>query len=389
MGFVGKGTKSVRGGVRHTSDDIGSVIEPIYQTALFDFREPERKPSLHGVVPLKYSREDNPTVHSVESKMAELEHGADAVGTSSGMAAITTLLMALLKPGMQILIPLDVYGSTLVLLERLSKFGVRVVITDPGNDSVIKSLVKGIDLVFIESVSNPLLRVYNIPEIVKLARDVGAKVIVDNTLATPIGITPIEYGADFVIHSATKYLSGHNDVVAGFVIGSDAEAMKSVWEWRRFIGTVMEPFTAFLVDRGLKTLHIRMRKHEENARAAAEFLMDHPKVERVYYPCLNGHESYELAKKLLNNCGGIVSFEVKGGLREALAVYKHVKMIIPSVSFGGTESIITHPASTTHVHWSPEDRARAGIRDNLLRLSVGLEDVEDIISDLDQALNHA
>lgn len=389
MGFVGKGTKSVRGGVRHTSDDIGSVIEPIYQTALFDFREPERKPSLHGVVPLKYSREDNPTAHSVESKMAELEHGADAVGTSSGMAAITTLLMALLKPGMQILIPLDVYGSTLVLLERLSKFGVRVVITDPGNDSVIKSLVKGIDLVFIESVSNPLLRVYNIPEIVKLARDVGAKVIVDNTLATPIGITPIEYGADFVIHSATKYLSGHNDVVAGFVIGSDAEAMKSVWEWRRFIGTVMEPFTAFLVDRGLKTLHIRMRKHEENARAAAEFLMDHPKVERVYYPCLNGHESYELAKKLLNNCGGIVSFEVKGGLREALAVYKHVKMIIPSVSFGGTESIITHPASTTHVHWSPEDRARAGIRDNLLRLSVGLEDVEDIISDLDQALNHA
>ncbi|ADY02081.1 cystathionine gamma-synthase [Vulcanisaeta moutnovskia 768-28] len=389
MGFVGKGTKSVRGGVRHTSDDIGSVIEPIYQTALFDFREPERKPSLHGVVPLKYSREDNPTVHSVESKMAELEHGADAVGTSSGMAAITTLLMALLKPGMQILIPLDVYGSTLVLLERLSKFGVRVVITDPGNDSVIKSLVKGIDLVFIESVSNPLLRVYNIPEIVKLARDVGAKVIVDNTLATPIGITPIEYGADFVIHSATKYLSGHNDVVAGFVIGSDAEAMKSVWEWRRFIGTVMEPFTAFLVDRGLKTLHIRMRKHEENARAAAEFLMEHPKVERVYYPCLNGHESYELAKKLLNNCGGIVSFEVKGGLREALAVYKHVKMIIPSVSFGGTESIITHPASTTHVHWSPEDRARAGIRDNLLRLSVGLEDVEDIISDLDQALNHA
>ncbi|MGC9152722.1 MAG: trans-sulfuration enzyme family protein [Vulcanisaeta sp.] len=389
MGFVGKGTKSVRGGVRHTSDDIGSVIEPIYQTALFDFREPERKPSLHGVVPLKYSREDNPTVHSVESKMAELEHGADAVGTSSGMAAITTLLMALLKPGMQVLIPLDVYGSTLVLLERLSKFGVRVVITDPGNDGVIKSLVKGIDLVFIESVSNPLLRVYNIPEIVKLARDVGAKVIVDNTLATPIGITPIEYGADFVIHSATKYLSGHNDVVAGFVIGSDAETMKSVWEWRRFIGTVMEPFTAFLVDRGLKTLHIRMRKHEENARAVAEFLMEHPKVERVYYPCLNGHESYELAKKLLNNCGGIVSFEVKGGLREALAVYKHVKMIIPSVSFGGTESIITHPASTTHVHWSPEDRARAGIRDNLLRLSVGLEDVEDIISDLDQALNHA
>jgi len=247
-------------------------------------------------------------------------------------------------------------------------------------------LGKGIDLVLIETVSNPLLRVYDVPQIVKVAREVGARVIVDNTLATPIGMNPLVYGADYVVHSATKYLGGHNDAVAGFVIGPDVESMKGVWEWRRFLGTIMEPFTAFLIDRGLKTLHIRMVRHEENAKAVAEYLMEHPKVERVYYPCLPNHESYELARKLLSNCGGIVSFEVKGGLDAAMAVYKNVRLIIPSVSFGGTESIITHPASTTHVHWSPEDRARAGIRDNLLRLSVGLEDVEDIIEDLDHAL---
>jgi cystathionine gamma-synthase len=287
---------------------------------------------------------------------------------------------------MEVLIPLDVYGSTLVLIERLGKFGVKVVITDPGNENVLASIGRGVDIVFIESLSNPLLRVYDIPQIVKAAHEVGAVVIVDNTLATPIGMNPLLHGADYVIHSATKYLGGHNDAVGGFVIGSDAEAMKGVWEWRRVLGTIMEPFTAFLIDRGLKTLHIRMRRHEESARAVAEYLMEHSKVERVYYPCMPNHESYELARKLLSNCGGIVSFEVKGGLDAAMAVYKNVRLIIPSVSFGGTESIITHPASTTHAHWSPEDRARAGIRDNLLRLSVGLEDVEDIIEDLDQAL---
>jgi Cystathionine beta-lyases/cystathionine gamma-synthases len=162
------------------------VIEPIYQSAFFEYREPERKIVPHGTVPLKYSREDNPTVLSVERKMAELEQGADAIGTSSGMAAITTLLMALIKPGMNVLIPLDVYGSTLVLIERLGKFGVRTVVVDPGNDSIIKSLGKGIDLVLIETVSNPLLRVYDVPQIVKVAREVGARVIVDNTLATPM-----------------------------------------------------------------------------------------------------------------------------------------------------------------------------------------------------------
>ncbi len=197
-------------------------------------------------------------------------------------------------------------------MERLNRFGVRTVITDPGTNNVINSLRNSINVVFIESVSNPLLRVYDVPEIVKASHEAGATVVVDNTLATPIGLTPINHGVDFVIHSATKYLSGHNDVVAGFIVGND-DRIKGVWEWRRFLGTIMEPFTAFLLNRGLKTLHIRMRTHEENAKAVAEFLMNHPKVERVYYPCLNNHETHETAKKLLSNCGGIVSFEVRGG----------------------------------------------------------------------------
>ncbi|MFB6469717.1 MAG: trans-sulfuration enzyme family protein [Vulcanisaeta sp. AZ3] len=387
--FVGVGTRVVRGGAGRVVDDgIGPVVEPIYQSALFDFREPEGKVAPHGA-PLKYSREDNPTVYVVEGKVAGLERGVDCVGTSSGMAAISTLLLSLLKPGSTVLVPLDVYGSTLVLLDRLGKFGVRVLVVDPGSDSLIGSIGRGVDVVFFESVSNPLLRVYDIPSIVKAAREVGARVVVDNTIATPIGVTPIGFGVDFVVHSATKFLGGHNDVVGGFVVGSDVDSMRSVWEWRRFLGTIMEPFSAFLIDRGLKTLHVRMRRHEESARAVAEFLLDHPRVERVYYPCLPSHESYEVARRLLGNCGGVVSFEVRGGVEEALRVYRGVRLIIPSVSFGGVDSIITHPASTTHVHWSPELRGRAGIRDNLLRLSVGLEDVNDIIEDLDQALRQA
>ncbi|WP_069806567.1 trans-sulfuration enzyme family protein [Vulcanisaeta thermophila] len=382
---MGKGTKAVRGGVRHVDEKVGPVVEPIYQSSLFMYRDPEVKEVPH-TIPLKYSREDNPTVYAVETKMAELEGGAAALGFSSGMAAITTVLIALGKPGSRIVMPLDVYGSTLVFMEMFSKYGINITITDPGTESVIKALDKGADFVFVESVSNPLLRVYDIPSIVRAAKDVGAVVIVDNTLATPIGMTPLEHGTDIVIHSATKYLSGHNDAVAGFMVGGDVNLVNTVWDWRRVLGTIMEPQTAFLVDRGLKTLHVRMKAHEENARAVAEFLSEHPKVKRVYYPCLPNHETYEVARKLLRNCGGIVSFEVKGSMEDAMRVYRSVKLIIPSVSFGGVESIITHPGTTTHRHWTPDMKARAGIRDNLLRLSVGLEDVEDVIEDLDRAL---
>ncbi len=376
----------MRGGRKHVDQSIDPIIEPIYQTAMFGLPDVETKPSLHGVAPLKYSREDNPTVHSVEVKMAKLEYGYDALGFNSGMAALSTVILALSRPGFSIAVPLDVYGSTLVLLRLLEKFGVRPVITDPGTKGVLRAIEEGVDAVLVESVSNPLLRVYDVEALAKAAHEKNAILIVDNTLATPIGMNPLRLGADIVVHSATKYLSGHNDVVAGFIVTRDLDLARLFWEWRRVLGSIMDPHVAFLVDRGLKTLHVRMRRHEENARAIAEFLLEHPKVERVYYPCLDMHETSDVAKRLLRNCGGIVSFEVKGGADEALRVYKSVRLITPGVSFGGVESIITHPASTTHAHWSKEERLRAGIRDNLLRLSVGLEDVEDLIEDLDQAL---
>jgi len=381
---VRKGTRAVRGGFRHIDERIGPVVEPIYQTSVFYYDRPEIKEIPHSI-PYKYGREDNPTLYYVERKMSELELGSDSLGTSSGMAAISTVLNTTTRSGSKVLIPLDVYGSTLTLLDYLGKYGIKTIITDPGTEALMNSL-SDVDVVIVESLSNPLLRVYDVPEIAKRANEVGAILIVDNTLATPMGMNPLEYGADVVVHSATKYLSGHNDAVAGFIVSRDQEFIKLAWEWRRLMGTIMEPYTAFLVDRGLKTLHVRMRAHEENARAVAEFLLEHPRIDRVYYPCFSDHETYELAKRLLKNCGGMLSFEVKGNLEDALRVYRSVKLIIPGVSFGGTESIITHPATTVHSHWTQEMRIRAGIKDNLLRLGVGLEDPDDIIEDLDQAL---
>jgi cystathionine gamma-synthase len=382
---VRRGTRSVRGGLRHIDERIGSVVEPIYQTSVFYYDKPEAKEVPHSI-PYKYGREDNPTLYYVERKMSELELGVDSLGTASGMAAIATVLSTVTRSGSRVIIPLDVYGSTLTLLDYMGKYGINTVVTDPGTEPLLDALGEDTDAVIVESLSNPLLRVYDVPEIAKRANEVGALLIVDNTLATPMGMNPLEYGVDVVVHSATKYLSGHNDAVAGFIVARDQEFIKLAWEWRRLLGTIMEPYTAFLVDRGLKTLHVRMRAHEENARAVAEFLLEHPRVERVYYPCLSDHETYELARKLLRNCGGMLSFEVRGTMEDALRVYRSVRLIIPGVSFGGAESIITHPATTVHSHWGPERRVRAGIRDNLLRLGVGLEDPEDIIEDLDQAL---
>ena len=393
-------TKLIHGTFKHISEDIDNVIEPIYLCAVYRFDRVEHKEKPH-VIPYKYGREDNPTVYYLEVKLKDIEEGVDALAFSSGMAAINTLIQSLITKGTIILIPLDVYGSTLTLFKNYEKYGVKVEICEPGLNNVIERFYKVIKnnqgntiIIFIESLSNPMLRFYNIEELNKVIQEAKHRkdnltiyLIVDNTLLTPIGLRPLKFSnVNFVVYSATKYLSGHNDVVGGFIIGKNPELMKNLWNYRRLFGTIMDPFTAYLIDRGLKTLHVRMRVHEENAKIIAEFLLEHPKVVEVIYPSLENYEYSKEIRKLVSNFSGIVSFKVKGGLDEALTVYRSTKIIIPGVSFGGTESIITHPTTTTHSYWSSEERLKAGITDNLLRLSVGLEDVNDLIEDLDNAL---
>ncbi len=390
-------TKLIHGGAKHTFPNIFNIIEPVFLSSVYRFVPGEEKETPH-VIPYKYGREDNPTVVYLERKISELEGGVDALAFSSGIASINCILTLLVKKDCTIVAPLDLYGSTVILLRKYANlYNCKLIETDPGTENILNALhnlenVKSCRVVvLVESVSNPLLRVYDIEEIAKICKENTEKgvetiLVVDNTIPTMYSLKPIEHGASITVYSATKYLSGHNDVVGGFAIFTNKVHAEQAWDIRRLQGTIMEPFTAYLIDRGLKTLHVRMRKHEENARAVAEFLQDHPKVAEVIFPGFSNHKDFKLACKYLKCLSGMVSFRVKGGLEEALRVCKNVKLIVPGVSFGGTESIITHPYTTTHRYLSADEKRRVGITENLLRLSVGLEDPEDIVEDIDQAL---
>ncbi len=393
-------TKLIHGGERHTFPGIDNVIEPIFLSAVYRYHPDIEKPAPH-VIPFKYGREDNPTVFYLERKIAELEQAQDALAFSSGLAAVNCVLSLYIEPEKTLIIaPLDLYGSTVTLLRRYSNiYRTRLVLTKPGTENLvenIKNMSKNVHrlIVFFESMSNPLLRVYDIEEICKACADVCKDIVryyivVDNTIPTMYSLRPLEHGATTVLYSATKYISGHNDCVGGFLAFSRREDCEKAWDLRRLNGTIMEPFTAYLIDRGLKTLHIRMRKHEENARAVAEFLMEHSKVCEVIFPGFSTHPDYVVACRYLRCLSGMVSFKIRGDLESALRVCKNVRIIVPGVSFGGAESIITHPYTTTHKYLTEEEKKVVGITENLLRLSVGLEDPDDIIEDLDQALKKA
>ncbi len=385
----------------HTPPAVASVIEPLYVSAVYSFH-PQIEKEIPHKVPFKYSREDNPTVSYLEEKIKLIEGGEDALAFSSGLAAINTILRALAEPEKTTIVaPLDLYGSSITVLKNLEqREKIKLVFSLPGTKSlldVIGSLREKDNMdnliIFFESVSNPLLRVYDIEDIAKTTRDIFSKkmskniyIIVDNTIPTCAGARPIELGADITVYSASKYLGGHNDIIGGIGVFKDRDTALRVWDERRLSGTVMDPFTAFLTDRGLKTLALRMRKHEENARAVAEFLREHSKIKEVIYPGLSDHPDYKIAVKILRCTSGIVSFRIRGTLEDALRVCKNTRIIVPGVSFGGTESIITHPYTTTHRYLSEEERRVTGVTPDLIRLSVGLEDPEDLIEDLDRAL---
>jgi cystathionine gamma-synthase len=363
----------------HEGEDTEFIIQPIYQSAIFKHPFGSK---IRGRE-LKYSREDNPTVYLLEKKMQALEGTEDCLAFASGMAAISTLFLGTLGKGDEIVTSKEIYGASLVLLRTLEKFGINVKPVLNGN--IIRAISKDTKMVFVESITNPTLSVPDISAIVEQSHDAGAMVVVDNTFASPVNFRPIETGADVVVESATKYLGGHNDVIGGILAGRK-ELLTVLWEWRRNLGGSLDPFAAYLIIRGLKTLSLRMGEHNRSAQSIAEWLEKHPAVNTVYYPGLRSSRYHERASRLMGGFGGVVSFEVGNG-EKAMKLLKTLTFIKTAPSLGGAETLITHPATSSHKSISVDERRELGISDGLLRLSVGLEGAEDIIADLEIALS--
>jgi methionine-gamma-lyase len=389
---LGFGTKTVHGG---HADDIanGSLSTPIYQTSTFVFDSAEQGGRrFSGEEPgFIYSRLGNPTNAQVEEKVALLEGGEAAVSTASGIGAISSALWTLLKAGDHIIAAETIYGCTYAYLcHGLTRFGVEVTFVDIADpENVRKAMKENTKLVFLESPANPTLKISDIEAVSKIAHEKeDCLVMVDNTFSTPYIQKPLSFGADIVVHSATKYLNGHGDVIAGFVVGKQ-EFIDQV----RFVGikdmtgSSLGPFEAFLIIRGMKTLEIRMERHCSNAIKVAEFLETHPAIDKLYYPGLKSFEQYDLAKKQMKLPGAIIAFEVKGGIEAGKKVINNTHICKTAVSLGDAETLIQHPASMTHSPYSKEEREAVGIADGLVRVSIGLETAVDIINDLKHALD--
>lgn len=382
-------TKAIHEGF-NPCKDTGSHVAPIYQTSTFVFKDVDQGSKRfageeEGYV---YTRLGNPTITDLEVKMAALEGGEAAAGTAAGMAAISTTLLTLLKAGDHIVAGDTLYGCTHSLISHLlPQYGVEVTMVDTSNSANIEKAMKdNTKVVYIETPANPTLKVVDIKAAAEIAHKGGAKLVVDNTFMSSYLQRPLELGADVVVHSATKYLGGHGDLIGGIIVGSKEFIATAKIPHLKDFGGIISPFNAWLLSRGLKTLGVRMERHCENAQKVAEYLEKHPAVEAVYYPGLPSHPQHELAKEQMYGFGGMMSFELKGGIEAGKTLMNNVKMISLAVSLGCVDSLIQHPASMTHSPVPKEDRLKAGITDGLVRLSVGIEDVEDIIADLDQAL---
>lgn len=388
---LGFGTKAVHGG-GIKDKNAGALATPICQTSTFCFESAEQggrrfAGEEEGYI---YTRLGNPTNTVIEEKIALLEGGEAAVSASSGMGAISSAMWTLLKAGDHIVASDTIYGCTHALLSHgFTRFNVEVTFVDAADPENIKNAMReNTRVVYLETPANPTLKITDIKEICEIAHKYeNAVVLVDNTFATPFLQRPLEMGADIVVHSATKYLNGHGDVIAGFVVGRK-EYIDQVKYFgiKDMTGASLSPFDAFLIQRGMKTLEIRMIRHCENAMKVADFLENHEMVEKVYYPGLKSFPQYELAKKQMSMPGAVIAFEVKGGFEGGKKVINSVEMCKIAVSLGDTESLIQHPASMTHSPYEEEERLAAGITNGLIRLSVGLETAEDIISDLNNAL---
>jgi cystathionine gamma-synthase len=371
--------------------ETGAFRVPLYLSTIFehpDRRTGEARKSDRGFEQ-KYSREENPTVRGFERVIAKLERGQEALAFNSGMGGIAAVYLSALSSGDTVVITKESYGTTQDLALNLSKFGVKTVLAGPETEDFVQKIKPGVALVLVETITNPLVRVVDIPAITKRCQEVGAKLVVDNTFATPLLYHPLEQGAWLAVHSVTKYIGGHNDMVGGAIALNDPLDLVELWEFRRRLGSIMGPFEAFLALRGVSTLKVRFDVQCRNALTLAEFLRDHPKVEAVYYPGLKDSPYRKTADALFLEkglYGGVLSFKVKGGKSKAIEVLRRIKLIKPSPSLGGTESLLNYPITSASKTISPAVRKELGITENLLRLALGLEDIEDLQGDLEQAL---
>ncbi|MDR7869559.1 MAG: methionine gamma-lyase [Tissierellaceae bacterium] len=385
------GTRAIHAG--YQKNEFGALATPIYQTStfMFDSAEQGARIFMGEEAGYAYSRTANPTNTQVEEKLANLEGGEAAVSFASGMGAITSVIWTHVKAGDHIVAAKTLYGCTFAYLNHgISKYGVEVSFVDTSDPENVRAAMKeNTTLVYLETPANPNLLVTDLETISNIAHEnEGCIVVVDNTFCSPYIQRPLELGADVVVHSATKYLNGHGDVIAGFAVGS-LEFMIAVRTMglKDMTGATMSPFDAFLVNRGMKTLEIRMERHCANAQAVAEFLESHPAVDVVKYPGLKSFPQYELAKKQMSLPGAMIAFELKGGRDAGVKLMNTVELCTLAVSLGDAETLIQHPASMTHSPYTPEERAASGIAEGLVRLSVGLESSDDIIADLKQALD--
>ena len=375
-------TKAIHAG-QEPDPTTGSTIVPIYQTSTYT----QEAPGQHKGY--EYSRTANPTRTALEECVASLEGGEYGLAFASGLAA-TVATMSLLSPGDHVVAGDDLYGGTYRLFDKVlaRSGGLEFTYADTTHpEAVEKALRPETKLLWIETPTNPLLTISDIEELSEMARERGAVVAVDNTFASPYFQRPLSLGADIVVHSTTKYMGGHSDVIGGVVVTSKPDFYEGMKFYQNAAGGVPGPFDSWIVLRGLKTLAVRMRQHEENALAVAEFLQDHPQVEMVSYPGLPSHPQHELAKRQMSGFSGMVSFTLKGGAKAAYAAVRKTEVIQFAESLGGVESLITHPATMTHAAIPREQREARGVTDGLMRLSVGIEDKEDLIADLDQAIS--
>ena len=375
-------TKTIHGG-QSPDKAYGSVMPPIYQTTTYAQTTPG------GHKGYEYSRSHNPTRQALESAFSSLENGQFGLAFGSGLAAIDAVLK-LLKPGDEVISTNDLYGGTYRLFTQIfEKFQIKFHFIGMDNASAIESYINSnTKLIWIETPTNPMLNIIDISAVAAISKKHGVLFAVDNTFATPYLQRPLDLGADIVMHSATKYLGGHSDVIMGALIVNDQTIADQLYFVQNASGAISGPQDCFLLLRGIKTLHIRMQRHCENGRTVATYLSTHPKVENVYWPGFESHPNHEIAKAQMDDFGGMVSFTTKGNsYEEAIKMVERLKIFTLAESLGGVESLAGHPASMTHASIPKETREKTGILDSLIRLSVGIEDAEDLIADLKHALN--
>ena len=371
-------------------DIFGSIVTPIHLTSTYKLNDEKYGKIMEGKnrEAYVYTRWRNPTIKALEEKMAMLEKGEDSVAFSSGMAAIATTFLTFLKKGDELLTTMDIYGGTFSFIQNeLTKHGVEIKYVDCTSlNEISEAISTKTKMVFFESITNPLLKVVDVPEVAKIAHEKNCLLVMDATFSTPINQNPLLQGADIVIHSASKYIGGHSDLIGGVVVSSK-KICGEIWKRMTRYGGCMDPQQAYRILRSIKTLHLRVERHNENAFEIAKFLEGLDGIKKVIYPGLPSHRQHELAKKILNGFGGMVTFVLDGDNKDGIAFMRKLKICKEAPSLGGVETLVSMPFNTSHSYLSNEERKKMGIEERMIRLSVGIEDVDDLKEDIESALS--